>query len=65
MKNEGPDAAERQILNEQQNSFFWVRSLSRLLGTYEDHRDKYPNLDSFFMEIVQFFNTYAASIDRK
>ncbi|MCK4931763.1 MAG: DUF4932 domain-containing protein [Candidatus Aminicenantes bacterium] len=50
------------VIRESHNSFFWVRDLSNLLGEYEAHRGKYPNLDSFFPEIVEFFDKYAASI---
>jgi hypothetical protein len=62
LATEGKDAAERQIIQENTNRFYWMRDLSNLLGTYEVDRNKYPNLDSFFPEIVAFFNKYAASI---
>jgi hypothetical protein len=62
---EGEAAAERQIIREKQNSFYWARDLSNLLGEYEVNRARYPNLDSFFPEIVKFFDHYAASIDEK
>lgn len=62
LASEGEAAAERQIIRENHNSFFWVRDLSNLLGEYEAHRGKYPNLDSFFPEIVEFFDKYAATI---
>jgi hypothetical protein len=62
LTSEGEAAAEQQIVYENTNRFFWIRDLSNLLGEYEAHRDKYPNLNSFFPEIVKFFNKYAASI---
>jgi hypothetical protein len=62
LANEGETAAEQQIVRENTNMFFWMRGLSSLLGEYEVHRGKYPNLDSFFPEIVKFFDNYAASI---
>ncbi|MGB3860871.1 MAG: DUF4932 domain-containing protein [Candidatus Aminicenantaceae bacterium] len=62
LASEGETAAEQQIVRENTNMFFWMRDLSSLLGEYEAHRGKYPNLDSFFPEIVKFFDNYAASI---
>jgi hypothetical protein len=63
MATEGKDAAERQIIQENNNRFFWMRDLSNLLGLYEVNRDKYPDLDSFFPQIVGFFDNYAESLD--
>ena len=62
LTSEGEDAAERQIIQENTNRFYWIRDLSSLLGYYEAHRNKYPNVNSFFPEIVEFFNKYAASL---
>jgi len=62
LANEGEAAAERQIIQENTNRFFWMRDLSNLLGVYEASRGRYPNLDSFFPEFVKFFDTYAASL---
>ena len=62
LASEGEAAAEQQIIYENTNRFFWIRGLSNLLGEYEASRSKYPNLDSFFPEIVKFFDHYAASI---
>lgn len=50
------------VIRENNNRFFWIRGLSDLLGEYEADREDYPNLDSFFPEIVKFFDKYAASI---
>jgi hypothetical protein len=65
LASEGEEAAERQIVIENTARFFWVRGLYSLLGEYEAHRSQYPNLDSFFPKIVNFFNSYAASTDNK
>lgn len=62
METEGTDAAERQIIQENTNRFYWMRDLSKLLGVYETHRNEYPDLDSFFPEVIAFFNKYAASV---
>jgi hypothetical protein len=62
LATEGKAAAEQQIVRENTNRFFWIRGLSDLLGAYEAERVRYPNLDSFFPEIIKFFDSYAASI---
>lgn len=65
LASEGKDAAERQIIQENTNRFYWMRDLSDLMGTYEANRSQYPDLNSFFPEIVEFFDTYAASVEEK
>jgi hypothetical protein len=62
LATEGEAAAERQIIQENTNRFYWMRDLSNLLGEYEANRNKYPTLESFFPEIVAFFDKYANSI---
>jgi hypothetical protein len=39
--------------------FVWTKELSNLLRTYEANRDKYPTFESFFPEIITFFNKYS------
>lgn len=55
---EGPEAAQRQIRNEVRRGFSWIPELSELLARYERQRDKYPTVDVFFPNIVEFFNSY-------
>ncbi len=55
---EGPDAAQRQIRSEVSIGFSWIPELSDLLAQYEQQRDKYPTVDTFFPNIVDFFNSY-------
>jgi hypothetical protein len=62
LATEGEAAAEQQIVRENTNRFFWIRGLSDLLGEYEVSHNKYPDLDSFFPKIVEFFDKYADSI---
>lgn len=40
--------------------FLWTDKLSDLLGGYEQQRDKYPDLESFFPKVVEFFQHYEA-----
>ena len=57
-KNEGPDAANRQIQDDTRRGFLWMEGLSDLLIEYEQNRDKYPTLDDFFPKVVEFFDNY-------
>lgn len=62
LASEGEAAAERQIIQENTNRFYGTRDLSNLLGQYEANRGRFPNLNSFFPKIVEFFERYAASL---
>ncbi len=53
---QGQGAAQRQIREEIDQSFFWMQELSDLLVQYEENRDKYKTLDTFFPKVVDFFN---------
>ena len=55
---EGQEAAQKQINSEVGLGFSWIPELSDLLAHYEQKRDKYPTVDSFFPNIVYFFNNY-------
>ena len=57
-KNDGPDVANKQIENDINRGFLWMRELSDLLIEYEQQRQKYPKLDTFFPNVVDFFNNY-------
>ncbi|MCP5046606.1 MAG: DUF4932 domain-containing protein [bacterium] len=60
----GPQAAEKQIKEEEKNGFPWVKELSRLLGEYEASRNTYPDLDAFILKITAFFNDYAKTMEQ-
>jgi hypothetical protein len=55
---QGPEAAQKQIRDEINRSFLWMQELSDLLVQYEQNRDKYKTLDTFFPKVVDFFNNY-------
>ncbi len=58
VKNEGLDAANKQIQSDISRGFLWMQELSDLLIEYENHRDTYPILDDFFPKVVEFFENY-------
>ena len=45
--------------DEARYGFVWTKELSEVLVRYESNRDKYPTFESFFPEIVAFFNEYS------
>ncbi|HCO92699.1 MAG TPA: hypothetical protein DIU00_01905 [Phycisphaerales bacterium] len=53
-----PEYLQSYLDKEAGNGFVWTKELSDLLGTYEANRDNYPTFESFFPEIVTFFNEY-------
>ncbi len=46
-----------QVTGEFDNGFIWIDKLVDLLGVYEKNRDKYPTLNDFMPEIVNFERT--------
>jgi hypothetical protein len=57
-KNEGPDAANKQIQDDVSRGFLWMQGFSDLLIEYEQNRGKYPTLNDFFPKAVEFFDNY-------
>ena len=54
----GPDAGQKQVRNEINRGFLWTKELSDLLIQYEQNRDRYKTLDTFFPKVVDFFDNY-------
>jgi hypothetical protein len=64
LKYHEPDgkSAEKELITELDNGFFWMKELVNLLSTYENSRQHYPTLDSFMPEIILFYNKTAKDI---
>lgn len=45
-----------EILIQRGRKFLWIKELVDLLGNYEQNRQKYPTLESFYPEIITFYN---------
>ena len=58
-RHQGLVAAWWKTRDDQGRQFRWVGDLASLLGEYEEHRDRYPTLESFAPRIVTFFNSQA------
>ncbi len=50
---------------EESRSFLWVGALAELMDDYEKDRQRYPTLETFFPQIVAFFNTYASGVEQR
>lgn len=54
---EGKDAAASLLAGERSRGFAYIEPLCRKLEEYEQHRDKYPTLDSFYPQIIGVFKS--------
>lgn len=59
----GEDAAKQQADHEVRRHFRWTPELAALLAEYEADRDKYPEYESFFPRVIEFFDDYAPKFD--
>ncbi|MBN2592837.1 MAG: DUF4932 domain-containing protein [Sedimentisphaerales bacterium] len=55
MANDGKEQTERRANYNISCGFHWTKELSKLLGQYENQREKYRTLDAFMPEIIGFF----------
>jgi len=53
---------DQLIEEEVRYGFIWMKKLEGLLQKYENHRNTYPDFESFFPQIIMFFNNYATNI---
>jgi len=56
---QGPASGILATLEQHHRRFLWIDGLAELLAKYEKQREQYPALDSYFPQIVTFFNDYA------
>ncbi len=54
-KFEDAAAVEKELAEQEQRGFTWVRDLSALLAQFEQQRAKYPNLGAFAPRIAEFY----------
>lgn len=45
--------------------FFWIKSLTRSLKSYETNRSEYSDLDSYMPQIITFYNELAAKVEKQ
>ncbi len=63
-ETQGPEAAAAKMRSDIRAGFPWTGELAQLLETYEAQRDRYPDLEAFFPEIVAFFDEYSHHRDQ-
>ncbi len=61
----GEQAADREIREQKQLGFLWMKDLSDLLGEYEVQRAKYSTFESFSPRLVDFFKRYAETFAKE
>jgi hypothetical protein len=54
----GSSAAANQAKWQKEQGFLWVPDLANLMTEYEQARDRYPTLESFFPRIIEFFDNW-------
>ena len=59
LKYDSYKAAKSQLISEIGNSFYWMQGLVDILYDYEHNRTKYPSLESFMPQIIQFYDKIA------
>lgn len=62
---EGDAAAARQVTQDQQRGFLWIKELVSLLKEYEADRTQYTSFEQFVPRIVAFFNEAAPRYEKQ
>jgi hypothetical protein len=63
-EHQGPEAAAAAVIEERSRGFLWTGELLALLGKYAQDRERYPTLESFMPQVVEFFGDAAARVDQ-
>lgn len=59
------DKISRVLRFHQELGFFWLPELNDLFIEYENDRDRYPTLESYFPIIERFFSSYATNAESR
>lgn len=52
-----------EISIQEKRKFLWIKDLVELLGKYDNNRKQYPTLESFYPEIISFYNQLAPKME--
>jgi hypothetical protein len=63
--NEGPDAGDAEVHQQEGLGFAWMPQLSDCLAEYETHRDQYSSLEAFMPKIVECLKDAADKLPQK
>jgi hypothetical protein len=58
---DGPAAGDRELEHNKSRGFVFTAALSKKLEEYEKHRDKYPTLDSYYVQLLAVLDGITAS----
>jgi len=61
--NSDSNVAKKQLVEEFNNGFFWIKGLVECLGEYEKNRTKYPTLESFVPNLITYYTGVAKECD--
>jgi len=50
---------DEEISIQEKRKFLWIKDLVELLGKFDNNRKQYPTLESFYPEIISFYNQLA------
>ena len=51
-------SGKNALLKEKEDGFIYIDKLFEKLEEYEDNRDKYPTIDSFYPELIKSLDYY-------
>lgn len=58
---DGKEAGDRELQSHKRNGFVFTDALIKKLEEYEQNRDKYPTLDSFYPELLKALDGFSES----
>lgn len=64
LDNGSKDDVENSILEEMKVGFYWMPKLVNKLNAYRKNRDLYSDFDSFYLEIISFFEDLTNETDK-
>lgn len=57
-------AIRNELLTQLQRNFYWMPDLVKVLRRYETKRTQYPTFESYYPEIIKFFNDYTSQEEK-
>ncbi|MDR3652756.1 MAG: DUF4932 domain-containing protein [Paludibacter sp.] len=61
--NATDEIVQKETANQINRGFIWIRDLVKELEYFDKNRDKYPTLESYMPQLIQFYNKVALNID--
>lgn len=64
-KKYSEESIREDLTGQLQRNFRWMPELVQLLRKYQTNRAEYPSLETFYPEIIHFFDEYAETQENK